>query len=304
MVESRFVVTNKYISNPLAGARDKLWQRQLVADRALFPQPWFADVSGDKVGRIELGEFMLARPGSYVLKPRFGSNGVGIIRVVSDGVRLVATSNCPDTAYFLDECSADPLLQGCDVVAAAATQRARFVNRATAGLPDWAMELSILEDEIRQDRADGSIFEPRVVAQRIDADRFLSIGAICKRVEAPIASVAAGNFCELPLEQSLRLFLAPRVPPNDLDHSVRGACDHILSTGNRAATVIAPIIAARGLRVHQFAVDSRVCWNREANEVECWFLEFQFGIGRIDVPTIPGYRSPSELRERFGPEVG
>jgi hypothetical protein len=166
------------------------------------------------------------------------------------------------------------------------------------------MELSILEDEIRQDRTDGSIFEPRVVAQRIDTDRFQTIGAVCKRVEAPIASVTARNFCELPLEQSLRLFLAERVSPNDLYSSVRRACDSILSAGDRAATVIAPIIAAHGLRVHQFGVDSRLCWNHETNEVECWFIEIQFGIGRIDGPTIPGYRSPGELRERFGPEVG
>ena len=35
------------------------------------------------------------------------------------------------------------------MVAAAAAHRSRFVNRATAGLPEWAMGLSILEDEIR-----------------------------------------------------------------------------------------------------------------------------------------------------------
>src|SRR4051794_6852966 len=81
--------------------RDKCLQRQLVADRGLLPQPWFAAVVGDRLGLTDLGDYLLARPGSYILKPRFGSNGVGDVRVVSDGDRLTAASDCPDTAMFL-----------------------------------------------------------------------------------------------------------------------------------------------------------------------------------------------------------
>lgn len=136
----------------LTSVRDKCWQRQLVAERDLLPQPWYTAVTGDRVGLSDLGDVLLARPGSYILKPRFGSNGVGVVRVVSDGDRLTAASDCPDTGIFLDEFPADPRRRGRDVVAAAATCRSRFVNRATAGLPEWSMGLSILEDEIRQDR--------------------------------------------------------------------------------------------------------------------------------------------------------
>src|SRR6185295_4617233 len=127
----------------------------------------------------------------------------GVVRVVSDGGRLTAASDCPDTALFLDEFPADPRRHGRDVVAAAATRRATYVNRATAGLPEWAMGLSILEDEIRQDRADGALFEPRVVAQRTDGDRFATIGAICKRIDTPISAVVARDFGELSLGESL-----------------------------------------------------------------------------------------------------
>jgi len=287
-----------------ANVRDKCWQRQLVAERDLLPQPWFTAVTGDRVGSADLGDVLLARPGSYILKPRLGSNGIGVLRVVSDGDRLTAASDCPDTALFLDEFPADPRRRGRDVVAAAATQRSRFVNRATAGLPEWAMGLSILEDEIRQDRADGALFEPRVVAQRADGERFVTIGAVCKRVDTPIAAVVARDFRELSLEESLALFLTPRVPPADLAASVRRAGSLVLSAGDRAAAAVAPLAAAHGVRVHQFGVDGRLCWNPATNGAEFWFLEFQFGIGRIDVPLPPGYRSPVQLRERFGPEVG
>jgi hypothetical protein len=51
-------------------------------------------------------------------------------------------------------------------------------------------------------------------------------------------------------------------------------------------------------------IDARLCWNPATNSVEFWFLEFQFSIGRIDAPLPPEYRSPVELRKRFGPEVG
>ena len=284
--------------------RDKYWQRQLVAEHDLCPQPWFAAVAGDRVGSADLGDVLLARPGSYILKPRFGSNGVGIVRVVSDGDRLAAASDCPDTALFLDELPADPRLRGRDVVAAAATRRARYVNRATAGLPEWALGLSILEDEIRQDRVDGALFEPRVVAQRTDGERFVTIGAVCKRIDTPIAAVVARDFRELSLEESLTLFLAPCVPPANLAAAVRRAGELVLSAGDRAAAVVAPLAMAHGVRAHQFGIDGRLCWNPATNGAEFWFLEFQFGIGRIDAPPLPGYHSPAELRERFGPEVG
>jgi hypothetical protein len=284
--------------------RDKCWQRQLVAGHGLFPQPWFVAVTGDRVGSADLGDTLLARSGSYILKPRFGSNGVGVVRVVSDCHRLTVASDCPDTALFLDEFPADPQRHGRDVVAAAAARRPRFVNRATAGLPEWAMGLSILEDEIRQDRADGALFEPRVVAQRAEGDRFVTIGAICKRVDTPVAAVVARDFRELSLEESLTLFLGPRVPPADLGDSVRRARGLVLSAGDRAAAVVAPLAAAYGVRVHQFGVDGRLCWNRVTGRVEYWFLEFQFGIGRIDAPLPPGYQPPAELRGRFGPESG
>ena len=284
--------------------RDKCWQRQLVAERGLLPQPWFAAVAGDRVGAADLGDVLLARPGSYILKPRFGSNGVGVVRVVSDGDRLTVASDCPDTALYLDEFPADPQRHGRDVVAAAATHRPRFVNRATAGLPEWAMGLSILEDEIRRDRAGGAFFEPRVVAQRIDGDRFVTIGAICKCIDTPFAAVVARDYREMSLEEALTLFLAPRVPPADLGNAVRRAGDLVLAAGGRAAAAVAPLAAANGVRVHQFGVDGRLCWNTETDSVEFWFLEFQFGIGRIDATPPPGYHSPADLRERFGPEAG
>jgi hypothetical protein len=283
--------------------RDKCWQRHLVAERSLFSQPWFAAVADDRVGSADLSDVLLARPGSYILKPRFGSNGVGIVRVVSDGDRLTAASDCPDTARFLDEFPADPRHHGCDVIAATATHRSRYVNRATAGLPEWAMGLSILEDEIRQDRVDGALFEPRIMAQRTDTERFVTIGAICKRVDTPIAAVVARDFQELSLEESLALFLTPRVPPADLGDAVHRTRDVVLSAGGQAVAVVASLAGAHGLRVHQFGVDGRLCWNPETQSAEFWFLEFQFGIGRIDAPP-PGYRTPVELRERFGPEVG
>jgi hypothetical protein len=256
------------------------------------------------VGAVDLGDFLLARPGSYIFKPRFGSNGVGVVRVVSDGHRLTAASDCPDTALYLDEFPADRRLSGRDVVAAAATHRPRFVNRATAGLPEWSLGLSILEDEIRQDRAGGALFEPRVVAQRTGGDRFATLGAVCKCVDTPIGAVVARDFREMTLEESLTLFLAPRVPPADLVDSVRRARDLVRSAGDRAAAAVAPLLAEHGVRVHQFGVDGRLCWNPETNSAELWFLEFQFGIGRIDGLPLPGYRSPAELRERFGPETG
>jgi hypothetical protein len=166
------------------------------------------------------------------------------------------------------------------------------------------MGLSILEDEIRQDRSDGALFEPRVVAQRTGGDRFATLGAVCKRIETPIGAVVARDFRELSLEESLTLFLGPRVPPAELGTAIRRARDLVLSTSDRAAVAVAPLAEANGVRVHQFAIDGRLCWDPATARVELCFLEFQFGIGRIDGLPLPGYRSPAELRERFGPEAG
>ena len=115
----------------------------------------------------EIGDALAHAPGSYILKPRCGSNGFGVVRVVSrtDGW-LDAASDCPDTAEYLAEFPADPARRGRDRVAAAARDRPRFADRARVGLSERALGESVIEEEIRQDRAEGSVFEPRVVVQR------------------------------------------------------------------------------------------------------------------------------------------
>jgi hypothetical protein len=292
----------------MTSVRDKCWQRQLVAELGLFEQPWFAAVVGDRIGSADLCDVLQARPGSFILKPRYGSNGVAVVRIVSDGERLSAASDCPDTALFLDEFPADPHLHGRDVITALATQRARFLNRATAGLPEWAMQQSILEGEIQQDRAEGSLFEPRVVAQRTDGahEEFTVLGAICKQIDTPIGAVVARDFRELSLVEALTLFLKPLVAAGELPDAVQRAETAILATGTCAVTAVAPLAAALGTRVHQIGIDGRLCWNSTLGRVEFWFLEFQFGIGRIDIegPPLPGYETPAALRKRFGPEHG
>jgi hypothetical protein len=67
--------------------------------------------------------------------------------------------------------------------------------------------------------------------------------------------------------------------------------------------VVVPLIEGRGARVHQFGIDCRLCWDAAAERVEFPFLEFQFGIGRIDLP-LAGYKTRAELVHEFGPEVG
>src|SRR5437016_5922739 len=175
-----------------ASVCDKCWQRQLVGAMGLFPQPWFVAVDGDRVGPADLGDVLLARPGSYILKPRFGSNG----------------------------------------------------------------------------------------------------------------AVVARDFREVSLEEALAVFLTPRVPPADLEDAVRCTCDSVLAAGELAVAAVAPLARENGVRVHQLGIDGRLCWNSATSRAEFWFLEFQFGIGRIDGPPPPGYQSPAELRERFGPESG
>jgi hypothetical protein len=292
---------------------DKVWQRSVVADLGVLPQPAFVPVTGSRVeGRgtpDDIRGVLRARPGRYILKPRVGSNGVGVVRVVSrpDGVLTVET-DCPDTALFLDEFPADPDQRGGDVVVAVATRRGRYVDRARAGLPDWALEQSILEDEIRRDEAGGCVFEPRVVIQRTGGDSFVTLGAICKVVATPVGACVARGFREESLATSLHKFLAPRVSPGDLADGIRRAHSEVLATGERIGTAFAALVTASGVRVHQFGIDCRLCWDAAARRVEFPFLEVQFGIGRIDpdevgADTLPGYRTPDELRARFGPEV-
>ena len=104
---------------------------------------------------------------------------------------------------------------------------------------------------------------------------------------------------------ALARFLAPRVPPGDVAHRVRQACDELLAVGDRVGAAFAAFVMAWGERVHQFGIDSRVCWNPDNGRVTFPFLEVQFGIGRIDPEDMgPGmvakYRTPDELRARFG----
>ena len=123
-----------------------------------------------------------------------------------------------------------------------------------------------------------------------------------ERIETPIAAVVASGFHEL----SWRIAdVVPRAtrPNGRSQRSRQRTGDQVLSAGDRAATAVAPLAAAHGIRTHQFGVDGRLCWNPTANRVEFWFLEFQFGIGRIDGPPPSGYRLPAELREQFGPRL-
>lgn len=262
---------------------------------------------------VDLADALRACPGSYVLKPRYGSNGVGVVRVTAhpDG-RLAAASDCPATALYLDEFPADPRLRGADVVAAAATHRGRFLDRATPGVPERVMDLSILEEEIRSERAEGSVFEPRVILQRVrdgGGESFATLGAICKRIDTAVGASVARGFREKPLDVSVRRFLADRVPAADLALRVEGACGEILAAGERVRAALVPLVEARGARVHQIGIDCRLCWNPATGRPEFPFLEFQLGIGRVDwaevgIPAFAGYETPADLRRRYGEEVG
>jgi hypothetical protein len=261
----------------------------------------------------DLGDALLRYPGRYIIKPRFGSNGFGVVRVVSHPPGLLtAESDCPDTAQYLEDYPSAPGLRGQDLIAAVATQRARFVDRARAGVPERFLSQSILEDEIRQDRAEGSIFEPRIVVQRMkdgSAEGFATLGALCKRIDTAVGASVARDFREEPLEVSLRRFLTGRVRPGGLTERVRQTRAEILETGHRLQMALVPIIEAHGARVHQFGIDCRLCWNPATERTEYPFLEIQFGIGRIDPAILAdggleGYRTAAELRSAFGLEVG
>jgi hypothetical protein len=259
----------------------------------------------------ELGATLLCAPGAYILKPRFGSNGFCVVRITSADDHLTVESDCPDTALYLDEFPRNPDLRGQDLVAAVTTHRTRFINRATAGLPDQLMNQSVLEEEIRQDRVDGAIFEPRIVIQRakvVSGERFVTLGAIAKRIESAVGASVACDFSEEPLDCALRNFLRERVPDGDLAHCSAQTRAEILEAGDRLREVLTPLLAERGARVHQFGIDCRLCWNRATGRAEYPFLEFQFGIGRITppalTPALAGYKTRDELSREFGPEVG
>lgn len=303
-----------------AGVRDKFWQRRFVEAVGCLPQPAFAAVDGICIAECcaawraftsaDLTDLLLRMPGAYILKPRFGSNGVGVARVVShpDG-RLTVESDCPDTDHYLDEFPHDPELRGRDLVVAGATHRARFVDGA-AGLPERTLNLSVLEGEIRQDRADGSVFEPRVVVQRVGSgERFAVLGVICKRIDTPVGACVARDFREESLETSLARFLANRVPGGDVASADARTRDELLSAAEGLLAALVPLVEASAARIHQFGIDYRLCWDEVNGRAEFPFLEFQFGIGRIDWPALgcdplAGYKTPAELRRLFGPETG
>jgi hypothetical protein len=255
----------------------------------------------------ELGDALLSAPGSYILKPQFGSNGVGVVRLAScaDGY-LTVESDCPDTAQYLDEFPRDARQRGRDLVTAAAAHRSRFVDRALAGIPERTLDRSILEEEIPAHRVGGSVFEPRIVVQRVKTDSgeaFATLGAICKRIDTAVGASVARDFREEPLDVSLHHFLRDRVPTADLARRVEQARVELLAAGDQLRAAVVPLVEARGARVHQFGIDCRLCWNAGAERVEYPFLEFQFGIGRIDVP-LAGYKTRDELARLFGPEAG
>jgi hypothetical protein len=259
----------------------------------------------------DLGEALLSAPGSYVLKPRFGSNGFCVARITSTAGQLSVESDCPDTAAYLDEFPRDPDLRGRDLVTAVAAHRARFINRALAGLPERSLNQSILEEEIPQHRAEGSIFEPRIVVQRTcsgASESFITLGAICKRIDSAVGASVVRDFREEPLDVSLRRFLRERVPPRDLARSVEETRAELLTAGDRLRGAVVPLLETRGARILQFGIDCRLCWNPVSGRAEFPFLEFQFGIGRIDPsalgPALAGYKTRAELITRFGPETG
>jgi hypothetical protein len=259
----------------------------------------------------DLGAALLAAPGSYILKPRFGSNGVCVVRVTSAADHLTVESDCPDTAAHLEEFPRAPGLRGRDLVTAVTAHRGRFIDRATAGLPERVLDQSILEGEIRQDRAGGALFEPRIVVQRVrvgSGERFATLGALCKQIRTPIGASVARDYGEEPLDAALHRFLQERVPGTTLAHRIDRTRAEMLAAADRLREVVVPLIEGAGARVHQFGIDCRLCWNAGEGCVEYPFLEFQFGIGRITppalTPALAGYRTRAELVRAFGPEVG
>jgi len=128
----RLMSRNPHIATHLNGATGcslstEQWTRFI---RDLCEQPLPINVTKTAYNPVaELGDALLHSPGSYILKPRFGSNGFCVTRIVShaDGT-LTVESDCPDTAQYLEEFPADPDLRGRDLVTAAATHRSRFID--------------------------------------------------------------------------------------------------------------------------------------------------------------------------------
>lgn len=308
------VTRSPHVAARMGGAMDRplsaaAWNR-FVNDLCASPLPLGITKAAHNPA-ADIGDALTHAPGSYILKPRCGSNGFGVVRVVSraDG-GLTVESDCPDTASYLEEFPANPTQRGRDLAVAAALDRHRFADRARVGLSERAMGESILEEEIRQDRAEGSVFEPRVVVQRVGScGAFATLGAICKRIDTAVGACVARDFREEPLEASLHCFLQGRVPDGDLGLQVRKARDELLEAGERLQTALIPAIEARGARVHQIGIDCRLCWDVGLGRVEYPLLEIQFGIGRIDwhgvgEPPFTGYKTGTELRGLFGPEAG
>jgi len=207
---------------------------------------------------------------------------------------MTLASECPDTAQYLDEFPCDPDLRGGDLVTAITTRRERFADRARVGMSERQLNQSILEREIRQDRADGSMCEPRVVVQRTPSG-FRTLGAICKRIDSPIGASVARDYREESLDVSLRRFFGDR-----FGH----ARDELFGTADRLREMLVPVLEASGTRVHQFGIDCRLCIDPRTGGAEFPFIEFQFGIGRIDWHPFADYRTPEQLRECFGLEIG
>jgi hypothetical protein len=312
----RVASRSQYVVDRLGGAGDEFlsaeeWAR-LVHALCSRPLPLGIGKAAHNPC-AEIAEALRHAPGSYILKPRLGSNGFGVVRVVSreDGLLSVET-DCPDTAAYIEEFPADPARRGGDVVAAVAADRWRFADRARVGLPDRWLGHSVVEEEIRPNRSAGSLFEPRIVVQRTQhgaGGSFAILGAICKRINTAVGACVARDFREEPLETSLTCFLRGRVPERDLAGRVKAAHEEIFAAGDRVREVIVPAVEASGATVHQFGIDLRLCWDAALGRVEYPFLEVQFGIGRIDwgelgEPSFAGYRTPAELRELFGPELG
>ena len=214
--------------------RDKCWQRQLVAERGLLPQPWFAAVTGDRVGSADLGDVLLARPrvvhpeAAVRLQRRRRRPRRQRRRPPHGGERLPGHGPLPGRVPRRPAAARAGRGRGRGHPPAAVREPR---HRRPAGVGDGAV--------------DPGGRDPPGPGRRVDlrapgrgaADRAATgsprLGAVCKRIDTPIGAVVARDFRELPLEESLTRFLAPRVPPADLGDSVRRARDLVLSAGDR-----------------------------------------------------------------------
>lgn len=279
------------------GARDKLWQRLFAAELHL-DQPAFVAVSGTVAltcGReVPLADVLTVTSGPHILKPRFGSNGCAVARVSRTEAGFVLESDCPDTALFLEEFPFDPTARGRDALEALASRREGYIDRARAGVPERLLNESLLEAEVPPWRAGGFVCEPRVIAQRACGERFVVLGGVCKLVGTAVGACVARDFREVPLLAGLEPHLGTDAPR---------ARAEVLAIAERATNALAPVIAARGTRVHQFGIDFRLY--RAGAVPRFALLEFQFGIGGLAPECAPpGYRTRADLADEFSPERG